>query len=161
MSGRGGQIHFFNPFMDHITAAGLKQVWLENHTPGHQPAFPFAGRAFVCVLWNNVKDSLSPEPITQLLNANCKYIVAGGHDSEKWHDLADHLFISRYPDYAPPDSEHVMTTWHQDEPLEEVLWFGLNNTDFDDYRFTDYLVLQIGECYSPEYIGKLIDGLVS
>ena len=32
-----------------------------------------------------------------------------------------------------------MSTWHTDEPLEQVLRFALDWTDFDNYVFRDFL----------------------
>ena len=37
-----------------------------------------------------------------------------------------------------------MTTWHDDETVNDIMFFGLNNTNFDDHDFKRYLVLFIG-----------------
>ncbi len=33
-----------------------------------------------------------------------------------------------------------MTTWHEDEPIEDVVFFFLNNTSFDDWTAVNFLV---------------------
>jgi UDP-N-acetylmuramyl pentapeptide synthase len=42
------------------------------------------------------------------------------------------------------ETPHVMTTWHTDEPEQEVVFFAFNLTNFDEHDFRKYLVLTIG-----------------
>ena len=42
------------------------------------------------------------------------------------------------------DAAHVMTTWHTGEPPDEVAFFFVCNTNFDDHDFKRYLVIHIG-----------------
>ncbi len=43
-----------------------------------------------------------------------------------------------------PDEKLVMTTWHENEPLEDVVDFFLTSTDFGSHEFSNYLVLVVG-----------------
>ena len=43
------------------------------------------------------------------------------------------------------DENHVMTTWHDDESLEDIVFFFLNNTGFDDFTAERFVVLFVGE----------------
>lgn len=133
-----------------------KHIWLENFLETKEIIFPFNGEPFVCMIWNNKEDFVSPPLIQKVLQENCKYFLAGGKNSENWHHYADEIHISLYPDFSPPDWEHVMTTWHENETLEEVMWFALNNTNFDHHDFKNYVLIEIDTHFSQMEILKLI-----
>ncbi|MCI0342695.1 MAG: hypothetical protein L0216_16405 [Planctomycetales bacterium] len=61
------------------------------------------------------------------------YLCAWGPDCERVHDLFDKVCA----DVAPPpdDGNVIMTTWHDDEPLAEALYFALENA----HAAADYL----------------------
>ena len=109
------------------------------------------------MIWNNKKNFVSPFLIKQILKANCKYLVAGGENCEEWHDETDIININLYPNFQVPESEDVMTTWHDNEPLKEVIWFALNNTNFDYYDFNKFLLIQIDAKFSNDEIKKIVD----
>ena len=79
------------------------------------------------MIWNNKKNFVSPFLIKQILKANCKYLVAGGENCEEWHDETDIININLYPNFQVPESEDVMTTWHDNEPLKVK---GVRNLSF-------------------------------
>lgn len=59
-----------------------------------------------------------------LVQSGCLYAVTWGRDCEKWHDSVDGANLREF-DYGDiPDDRFVMTTWHENEPLEEALWFA-------------------------------------
>ena len=70
----------------------------------------------------------------KLLNSGCVYLCAWGNGCERVHDIMDVVLVGPDPsdDVAP-----VMTTWHQDDSLDEALWFFLNSTWPDDQYFDD------------------------
>lgn len=39
----------------------------------------------------------------------------------------------------------MMTSWHSGEVIEDVAFFFVNNTNYDEHDFRDFLVLQIGD----------------
>ena len=57
----------------------------------------------------------------------------------------DDAFIDK--DYSQSEMKkfHVVTTWHNGEPPEEVAWFFVHNTSFDDHDFRKFLVLVLGD----------------
>jgi hypothetical protein len=78
---------------------------------------------FVCMIYSNQNATIDEisSVADWLISSGCRYIVCAGND------------------------ELVMTTWHEDETIEEVVWFWLNLTNFDDINFENYLALIIGE----------------
>lgn len=50
------------------------------------------------------------------------YFCAWGNRCEAVHDAVDRANIEYHHGVITPDNI-IMTTWHQDEPLEEASWF--------------------------------------
>ena len=139
-----------------------RQVWHANWTSETTLLLPFREQPFACILWNNRIGYVSETLLEQLLSADCKYLVIGGNDCERWHDKADHLHLEFYaPDYIVPDEEDVMTTWHTGDPLEEVLEFGLlSASDYKGQDFANYLIVQVDPEASREQLGRMIDEIL-
>jgi hypothetical protein len=59
-----------------------------------------------------------------LVQSGCLYAVAWGQDCSEWHDSIDVANLREF-DYGDiPEDRFVMTTWHENEPLQEALWFA-------------------------------------
>jgi hypothetical protein len=104
---------------------------------------------YPCLIWDHV-GSWSIEQVgaiaTALLTDGCRYAVCGGSRCERWHDTIDEIFVQMHLDQpeAVLDAEHVMTSWHDGELPDEVAFFFVLNTNFDDLDFDRFLVLHIG-----------------
>lgn len=133
--------------MELIAKYQKKEVWLYNYVQDDDLSVDFGNSPFVCMLWNNREDFVSPALIEQLLKQNCKYFVAGGENCEEWHDCADEVQID----------EHVVTTWHKGQSLEEVVYFALNSTDFGNYEFDRFLFVQVGKKFSMDELRGIIE----
>jgi len=54
----------------------------------------------------------------------CVYVCTWGEGCEWLHDAFDEAFIRAVPEDRW-DDEFVLTTWHDDEPLDEALWYAV------------------------------------
>jgi hypothetical protein len=54
------------------------------------------------------------------------YLCAFGPDCERVHDIFDEVELEL--DGARPSDSVIMTTWHNDESLEDALWFFVNSS---------------------------------
>lgn len=73
-----------------------------------------------------------------LVNSGCLYMVAWGIRCSSWDDSVDFAALKRF-DYGDiPEAEFVMTTWHEGDPLSDVLFYLKNNAihSVTDTRFT-------------------------
>lgn len=59
------------------------------------------------------------------LDQGVVYVSAWGPDCEGVHDIIDEVLVDRSPDAT--DEDVIMTTWHEDEALDEALWFAVNS----------------------------------
>ena len=57
-----------------------------------------------------------------LVRQGCLFAMAWGQDCSHWHDAVDWANIMAFDPNPVPDEAHVMTTWHEDQSLEEVFW---------------------------------------
>jgi hypothetical protein len=96
----------------------------------------------------------------EAVGSGCAYVVAWGKGCSHVHDSFDLASIDADPD------RHVMSTWHDDESLEEALYFALYDAWPDPDSFPDAegarVVLAVGGAWLAE-VRRLVvdqDGLV-
>lgn len=81
---------------------------------------------FLCLLAADFRAASDGE-ITRLakglLDSGASYFVCWGPGCERAHDLIDDLTLLLDP--PVPDDSVIMTTWHEDQPLNEALFFVL------------------------------------
>jgi hypothetical protein len=70
--------------------------------------------------------------ITKLLDYGMVWLCTWGKNCELIHDITDEIYSNLDNSIKYIKDEHsddtIMTTWHNDEKLENVLWFSLNLT---------------------------------
>lgn len=108
---------------------------------------PFGGSDFVLLLLaadpaieDDEQNALSDEIVRQ----GCRYAVCTGYQCSKWDDSIDWAFIATAPSFSPTDERFVVTTWHENESLRDVVHFFRWNTTFDQFIPKNYLVLILG-----------------
>ena len=62
-----------------------------------------------------------------LVRSGCLYMMAWGENCSSWDDSVDFANIDNFLPAEVPDDKFVITTWHENEPLEEVFWFAKNS----------------------------------
>lgn len=91
-------------------------------------------RHFVCLLvWDSEQESADEisRVAEVLLSSGCVYFCTWGAGCERAHDIIDEVCIG--PDPDPADGSVIMTTWHNDETLDDALWFFLQCTWADKH----------------------------
>ena len=84
-------------------------------------------RLFVAADISNVGIDVVSQFAAAALNKGMVYFCAWGRDCEKFHDIVDEVVVNdelgerRF--VGPTANDTVMTTWHDDETLEEALDF--------------------------------------
>ena len=108
---------------------------------------PFEGKPFAILLYG-VDEAVAPEEqgqlCTDIIEQGCRYAVCAGANCEIWHDCFDEADCARN-DWEANVSNFVMTSWHEKESLEDVVFFLLNNTSFDSVEADCCMVLVVGE----------------
>jgi hypothetical protein len=109
---------------------------------------PFPGAEFVMLLVVCDSSTTTEEHAAlsqQIVEEGCRYAVCTGHNCELWHDLIDESFIGSDPNFNPPNDRMLMTTWHENEPIEEVVEFFRWNTSFANFTARNFLIVFLGD----------------
>ena len=64
----------------------------------------------------------------RLVDAGCVYFCAWGPGCERAHDIFDEQRDVIFDEPLADDAPVIMTTWHQDDSLDEALWYFLRTT---------------------------------
>lgn len=134
-----------------------RRFWFLRLEPPYKTPVPGFGSPFVAIIVA-CDESITPEQqaniSAQLVAMDCRYMLAWGLNASSWDDSVDLAFLNTDPNFNPPDDRHVMTTWHEDETIQDLVWFALMNTNFDAHDFRDYLALMIGT--NPDIEAELL-----
>jgi len=97
------------------------------------------GRYFACLLAWDATAATDPDVVAlarHLLSTGCVYVCCWGPKCEWVHDTFDLVEAE-----MRPNGPFAISTWHNDEPLADALWYVLFNafpaaTYFDECRST-------------------------
>lgn len=95
-------------------------------SPGSElPAFPKDG-PFACVVIVRADVTRDWRAFVSrwLVDRGCLYMMAWGRDCVLWNDDVDSANLEDFTGRDIPDERFVMTTWHSNEPVEEVFWYA-------------------------------------
>jgi hypothetical protein len=98
------------------------------------------------VLLLEVTDAVTAEEqraLSEAISASgCRYALCRGVGCSSWDDSLDEASVAA--ELGGEVRPFLMTTWHEHEPLEDVLHFMLECTAFDDFVPTVFVVAELG-----------------
>src|SRR5687767_9101828 len=123
-----------------------RQFWIVKVEEPGDFALPFGRVLYPCLVYANKPTSQEFKATISrmLIESDCRYAVCAGLECEVWHDMVDWSYLETDPDFDPPNTTLVMTTWHDLDTLEDVVFFFAMNTNFDGHSFRKYLILLVG-----------------
>ena len=76
----------------------------------------------------------------------CRYMMAWGQDSASWDDSVDWAYLESV-DFSVSDETLVMTTWHEDDTLEDLFFYCEWSAalSVDDVELNRTLILHIAD----------------
>jgi hypothetical protein len=80
-----------------------------------------------------------------LVQSGCLYMMAWGVNCSSWDDSVNDSNNEQFNFGEIPEDKFVMTTWHDKEPLAEVLWFAKNSAFHPSVDMDQTLLLHISE----------------
>ncbi len=108
------------------------------------PACPFREPfSTVIIINSSVTGEWRNEVSKWLVDNGCLYMMAWGIDCSLWDDSVDSANLAAFNFAEIPDDSFVMTTWHDKEPLEDVLWFALHAADHPTVKLDQLLLIDI------------------
>jgi len=98
----------------------------------------------VIIVEDDVKSDWQSSVSQWIANAGCRYMLAWGKGCSSWDTSVDIANLEQF-DYGDiPEDEFIMTTWHENESLEEVLWFAKTTAHHPTLELHNVLFLHIG-----------------
>ena len=79
-----------------------------------------------------------------LVGSGCLTMLAWGVNCSSWDDALDWANIAQFTPHDIPEAQFVMTTWHDEETLEEVFWFAKQHGNHPIVQLERTLLLHIG-----------------
>ncbi len=125
---------------------------------GDQPPNLGFDKPFKCLVLirEDVTDTWRGKVSRWLVESGCLWMMAWGRDCSLWDDSVDCANIEMFPGDIP-DDKFVITTWHSDETLEDVVWFATFSASHPDVLLEKLVVLDIGSDARKEEIAALIE----
>ena len=109
----------------------------------------------VLVIEADVKPEWQAKVSRWLADAGCRYMMAWGIACSSWDDSVDLANMEQFDCSAIPEEEFIVTTWHDDELLDEVLWFARMGAQHPTLDLQNVLVLHVGTNDREEEIATL------
>ena len=78
-----------------------------------------------------------------MVESGCLYMMAWGQECSTWDDSVDWANIDKHDKGEIPEDEFVVTTWHDDEPLEDVFWFSKSVAEHPSVDLARTIILHI------------------
>jgi hypothetical protein len=94
------------------------------HGAALPPTVPETAFKAVVLIEQDVSDDWRNAVSDWLVQSGCFYMMAWGRDCTLWHDAVDWASLVKNNYEIKSDDDLIMTTWHDDESLDEVLWFA-------------------------------------
>ncbi len=92
-----------------------------------------------------------------LVKSGCLFMMAWGLECSSWDDSVDEENLREFGWGDIPDDRFVMTSWHENEPLEEVVSFAKVCRQLSDIELPGFLILDIGAVFGDMYLCSLYE----
>lgn len=81
----------------------------------------------VIVIEEKVSSEWQEKVSDWLVETGCLYMLAWGENCSSWDDTVDMANMKKFNFKKVPEKDFVMTTWHENEPLEEAFFYSKSN----------------------------------
>ncbi|MFO0639267.1 MAG: hypothetical protein U0183_08640 [Polyangiaceae bacterium] len=127
-----------------MPSSSKKRVWVGRISGPDDYECPATGEHALLLVVGDValgpiEQSLLSE---RFVRSGCRYVVCFGPTSSTWDDSIDMVSVMDEVEGRP--SRFVMTTWHDDEPLEHAVEFFARCTSFEGWSTEEYVVVVLG-----------------
>ena len=72
-------------------------------------------------------------------------MMAWGKNCSSWDDCVDHANLENFNYDDIPDGRFVMTSWHDNEPIEDVFWFCRYTASHPDIELPRAYIVHISD----------------
>jgi hypothetical protein len=117
-------------------------IYLQVPAGSQPPSIPCEGYfKAVVIIEQEVSTDWRNRTSEWLVASGCKYMMAWGKDCSLWDDAVDWACITGKLSLQ----DHAVTTWHEDESLEEVFYFAQHHANHIEGRLAKLIVIHISD----------------
>ena len=141
----------------------VKYVHLIPNKPHSEPLGPNRSKVAIVVESKTVSQAWRDQIGKWLVENGCLYALAWGHECSKWDDSIDWANLEQFDYGEVPDKRLVITTWHNDESLEEFLWFTKFSAEHPFAELSDTIIIHVANTQARQKFLKLwnqVDNLI-
>ena len=92
-----------------------------------------------------------------LCQSGCLYMSAWGAECSKWDDSVDLAHLEAYDYEDVPEDGFVMTTWHEEESLEDFFFFVNSCAYHPSIELSNTLILHVADHDREEELCAYLD----
>lgn len=116
------------------------QINAQSELPSLEYLSPFK---CLVVVSENISQERQSEISNWLVKSGCFVMCAWGKNCSSWDDSVDFANIEQF-NYEPiPPESFVLTTWHENESLEEVMFFIKHIAAHESHHLENVVLLNI------------------
>jgi hypothetical protein len=99
----------------------------------------------IVVIEDDVSQMWQWEVSRWLASSGCRYMMAWGRECSSWDDSVDEANLEAFNYEEIPESQFIMTTWHEDEELSDVFWFSKHSAHHPCHEMRNTVILHISK----------------
>jgi hypothetical protein len=80
-----------------------------------------------------------------LVASGCFYMMAWGVECSSWDDSVDWASLDANDYQAVSEDKFVVTTWHEDDSIEDVFWYAKFTDSHNVYELSNLVVIHIAQ----------------
>ena len=107
---------------------------------------PFKG---ILILEKDTEETWQRLVSKWLIDMGCLYMMAWGIECSSWDDSVDMANLEAF-NFQIPEEKFVITTWHENEKLNEVFWFSKHNAHHPCVELKSTIILHISDSNRTE-----------
>ncbi|WP_020654665.1 DUF7684 family protein [Massilia niastensis] len=116
------------------------QILPEGELPDIARHAPFAA---ILVVDDDADEMWRWDAARWLVASGCRFLLAWGKKCESWAESVDDAALEAFDYDDIPEDKRVLTTWDEDEDLEEVFWFARHRARHPALALETTLILHI------------------
>lgn len=148
----------------HIADVLGRRAWFGELKAPWKFESPFSGEQFVVMLVVhdiNIPCDVQETISSALVSQGCRFAVCTGFAAATWSASIELAHISTNPNINPPDTTSVMTTSHENEPLDTTVAYLFQATSFDDFVPRNFLILFLGhDAQAEQEVVRAVDDVI-
>jgi hypothetical protein len=98
-------------------------VYIHLPAGSHPPEIKRSPNRTVVVIEQEVSPEWQAQVSKWIVDSGCLFMMAWDKDCSSWDDSVDYANLEEFDYGEIPDDRFVMTTWHDNEPIEDAFWF--------------------------------------